>query len=293
MPAHITHSAFGEAVLKTGLCEQTLNGLAICGYELDRSAYEWGLQGPDLLFFATLAGNKKLPHCGNVMHQKNNDELFVALQEYAVSVKDTPDFKAVYSYVLGFACHYVLDKNCHPYVFSLQKRIEDEYPRLYCVHNKIESDIDSAIAFHRLGISPKRFRIPASLLDDRSIYLPIARLYSDLFEKVYDVALTPEEILSGFKGAKRYYRFIIDRAGLRFVAKAIDVLTRKRGALFHMLRVKDYDPSVMNDEHSKWYNIQRPEIKRTESFDELFDGSVPEAVELIGRIASLILNETP
>ncbi len=293
MPAHITHSLFGAAVLSSGISEPLNEGDSVCGYALDRTAFEWGLQGPDLLFFAILAGNKKLPHCGNVMHGQEIDRLFIALQQYAVSVKNTKGYKAVYSYILGFCCHYVLDKNCHPFVYYWQNEAERQCPRLHCVHNKLESDIDSAMCERRLHNSVRAFRMPDAIMKDNSVCRPISKLYAFLFTELYDIPLSIDEVLLCFVGARRYFRFIIDRGGLRFLAKAVDFVTRKKGAVYHMLRVKGYDSTAMNDDHRQWVNLTRPEVKRTESFEQLFDGSVGEAAELIGRMASYILNQTP
>ncbi len=293
MPAHITHSIFGERVLAGGISEQTTSGASVCGYPLNRLAYEWGLQGPDLLFFATLAGNKKLPHCGRMMHHQNVDRLFMALQQYAVEIKDTCDFRVVYSYILGFCCHYVLDKNCHPYVFFEQSKREINNPRLYSVHHKVESDIDSALAERRLGISPRQFRMPDAVMHDDSVCLPICGLFSYLLTHVYDISTQPQELIKCFQGARRYFRYIIDRGGRRFIAKAADLILFKRGLVFHMLRVCGYDITVMNDDHRPWANLLQPEMIRTESFEELFDNSAVEAAELIGKTASLILSGTP
>lgn len=293
MPAHITHSLFGAAVLSSGICEPLKDGDSVCGYALDRTAFEWGLQGPDLLFFATLAGNKKLPRYGNVMHGQETDRLFVALQQYAVSAKKTKGYKAVYSYILGFCCHYVLDKNSHPFVYYWQNEAQRKNPRLHSVHNKLESDIDSAMSERRLQRSVREFRMTEAVMRDNSVCRPISKLYAYLFTELYQLPLSNDEVLLCFTGARRYFRLIIDRGGRRHLAKAVDFIIRKKGAVFHMLRVTKYDASVMNDEHRHWVNLTRPEVTRKDSFEELFDDSVREAAELIGKIASNILSETP
>ncbi len=293
MPAHITHSIFGNEVLRSQFADEQNGGYSVCGYSISRAAYEWALQGPDILFFAVLAGDKVLPEHGSLMHHSKTDELFILLQQYAVSIKDTPDFRVVFSYICGFICHYIIDKNCHPYVYCMQERRAEENPRQHSIHNKIESDIDSAMARCKFGLTPQRFKISEQLLNDEQIYLPVARLYEYLLLNLYDIRVTAQELLSAFKGSKRYYRIIIDRFGLGIIAKAIDLLSGKRGKAHSMLRVKHYDPSVMNYEHRPWCNLQRPEIAFTQSFDELFEGSKPEAGQLIKKVASLILNETP
>lgn len=289
MPAHITHSAFGAAVLRDDFCKVSQDGLLVCGVPLSRSSFEWGLQGPDLLFFSAIAFNKQLPQLGSDIHAQKNDELFFALQEYAIQMKETPDFQVAYSYILGFACHYVLDKNCHPYVYFLQRQIEESHLRLHSVHNKIESDIDSAIARRRLGITPSRFRFPCPMFRDNFVYLSIARLYSYIFKEVYDVLVPELNMLDCFSGGRRYFRLVIDRFGLRFLARIIDAVMGKRGLTYHMMRVKRYSLSYMNDEHLPWCNLHSPEQTRTDSFDELFDASVPEAREMIRQIIAHII----
>lgn len=293
MPAHITHSLFGAAVLSSGICEPLNDGDSVCGYALDRTAFEWGLQGPDLLFFATLAGNKKLPHCGNVMHGQEIDRLFIALQQYAISMKNTKGYKAVYSYILGFCCHYVLDKNCHPFVYYWQNEAERKNQRLHSIHNKLESDIDSAMCERKLQKDVQKFRMTEAVMKDNLVCRPISKLYAHLFTELYGIPVSADEVLLCFLGARRYFRFIIDRGGLRYLAMVVDLITGKKGAVYHMLRVKAHDTAVMNDDHRQWANLSRSEMIRTESFEELFNDSIVEATELIGRMASYILSEAP
>ncbi len=293
MPAHITHSLFGAAVLDTGICEYFEKGASVCGYPLDCTAFEWGLQGPDLLFFALLAGSRRLPRYGIVMHQDKTSSLFLKLQQYAISIKDTPDFKAVFSYTLGFCCHYVLDKNCHPYVYWLQTEMERQNPRLHSIHHKIESDIDCIIVKRRLGISAKEFRFPAAVMQDNTVCEPISKLYANLLYVLYNITVQPKEIRRSFIGARRYFRFIVDRMGIGYAAKAVDAIIGKKRIVYHLLRAKCYDTTVMNDDHRPWVSLSRPEITRTESFEDLFEHSVREASELMGRMASHILNDIP
>ena len=293
MPAHITHSIFGNEVLKCRFVNDQSKGYAVCGYTISQPAFEWALQGPDILFFAVLAGNKELPQYGSVMHNSKTDELFIKMQEYAVSIKDTSDFKAVFSYICGFVCHYVLDKNCHPYVYYFQEEKKKLNPRHHSVHNKIESDIDSAMAYCKYGIKPQAFQIPDRLLNEQQEYLPITRLYKYLLSNLYGIKVTEQELLTAFKGSKRYYKLIIDRLGLGLLARLIDFFSRKDKRVYSLLRVKRYNRWVMNYEHRAWRNLQRPEITFTQSFDELFEASKPEAALLIQKAASSILNDTP
>jgi hypothetical protein len=108
MPAIITHYTFALETMK----------------DPSRSFKEAlfvGAQGPDPFFFYGQYPFKKRPNFkevdsfGTELHDMDISPVYVELLKYANASKDK---EMLYSYIEGLFLHYVLDRECHPYIFS-------------------------------------------------------------------------------------------------------------------------------------------------------------------------------
>lgn len=160
MPAFVTHELLGTQVFS--MLDEPIAEML----ELNPSPYFWGLQGPDLLFFRdAVFGRSMLPKYGNIMHTQKTDELFAAMSCYLNLHKGRKQYETLAAYILGFAAHYCLDREAHPYVYfkQIQKErvLDDDLKR--GVHMRIESDIDTAFYEMKTGKNIRKYR-PASRL---------------------------------------------------------------------------------------------------------------------------------
>lgn len=73
--------------------------------------YRIGLQGPDILFYYMISKNP-VSQFGVAMHRESPKAFFEQGME---QVRETGD-DALFSYLLGFGCHYLLDSACHPFI---------------------------------------------------------------------------------------------------------------------------------------------------------------------------------
>ncbi len=140
MPAFVTHSLFGETVLDKLARKDIKNQIL-----LYPSAFEWGLQGPDPLFFS-IKDREKLVHAAETMHKSGTKELFFSIK-HLITASENKKKEIGLSYFLGFLCHYYLDMNAHPFVYYFENKQQKEMlPSLRpFIHHRIESDIDSAL----------------------------------------------------------------------------------------------------------------------------------------------------
>ena len=101
MPAFYAHERFGKKVW-----QQTEGDLK----EIIRSHYPQfriGLQGPDIFFFYRLYTNNKVSKYGTDMHAVSAYPFFLqALEVVRRKGRETKE----YAYLLGFLCHYILDR---------------------------------------------------------------------------------------------------------------------------------------------------------------------------------------
>ena len=180
-----THHLFGQQVLKDAAPQ------AVRTIELNLSAFCWGLQGADLLYTHRHVNEySELPTYGRLIHGEKTNTLFTFLAHDLLSHRKCTDFDTLMAYFYGFCCHYALDCKLHPYVFSLQKRVEDAAgdPKHFAgVHWHIEDGID-----HELSACLDRFVPPATVSDDyymtdRNVRRTIGGLYSRILWNVYGI----------------------------------------------------------------------------------------------------------
>lgn len=122
MPTTFTHDLFGKEVYKM-LPRETRQKIRSHG-----SLYRIGLHGPDIFFYRHLYKNK-IGRIGTGMHQQPAKPFFMRGLD---RVREEND-EALMAYLLGFACHFLLDSVCHPYI----KEIETEVS-----HTMIEKELD-------------------------------------------------------------------------------------------------------------------------------------------------------
>lgn len=148
MPAFSTHYAF--AVEMKEFIEQN------CNFQLDTNALMIGTQGPDIFFFhraiPLLMYGKSYRKTGSAMHRSKPSDVFECAAKYISKSKEK---EIALSYFYGYILHYALDRNCHPYIFCYQKKMQEKMPQIHhsSIHNMIELGLDAYIIKNVLGYS--------------------------------------------------------------------------------------------------------------------------------------------
>lgn len=139
MPAVAAHALFGQTVLPN--LPPTLQEF-IAPYH---AQFTLGLQGPDLLFYHKPLTKSPVADFGGALHHQSPGDFFQS------APWDDPSQVA---YLLGFACHYCLDRACHPLVNETANFQSTP-------HRLVESDFDLYLLAHwnsplaRKGFIPK------------------------------------------------------------------------------------------------------------------------------------------
>lgn len=146
MPAYSTHYIFAKE-----LKEEIENQV---DFKLDEAAYYIGTQGPDIFFDHRIMPwmlGKSLRKTGSKLHRAKPSEIFENMREY---ISKSNQIEIAKSYATGFILHYVLDRNCHPYVYFLQNKMTDEFKKLnsHTAHNIIEFSMDTYLLSKRMNI---------------------------------------------------------------------------------------------------------------------------------------------
>ena len=133
MPTTFTHDVFGKDVWK--LLPKQLKGII----RENEEVYRIGLHGPDIFFYYYPFMKNKTNQIGHRMHRENASEFF----NRAIEAFRKEPFEPLAAYLLGFACHFVLDSTCHGYVGKFEREtgtthaeIETELDRYFMIREK-------------------------------------------------------------------------------------------------------------------------------------------------------------
>ncbi len=128
MPAVAAHYMFGQEVLR-------LLPLSIRDFiEEYKPAFDLGLQGPDLLFYYKVWKKNEVVDMGHELHrQKAGDFISKALENIRHSRKQ----HEAEAYLLGFACHFVLDSTFHGRISELAPEERE--------HRLLEAELDRQV----------------------------------------------------------------------------------------------------------------------------------------------------
>lgn len=124
MPTTYTHDLFGKEVYK----RMPKDAKKIIRKNGD--LYRIGLHGPDILFYYMISKNP-VSQFGVDMHKEKARAFF---EQGMDQVREKGD-EQLLAYLLGFACHYLLDSACHPFV----NRMDEEG---IISHTNLEKEFD-------------------------------------------------------------------------------------------------------------------------------------------------------
>lgn len=138
MPAVAAHYYFGQEVLNllAGDIKELIEG--------HKPAFDLGLQGPDILFYYKVWKKNEVVRLGHELHRENADTLISrALKN--IKKGESPEARA---YLLGFACHFVLDSTFHGRISELAAKDRE--------HRELETELDRQVMEKCCGTSRQK-----------------------------------------------------------------------------------------------------------------------------------------
>lgn len=185
MPAIYAHHQFGEQVYAA--LDKSLQELIAP----HKTAFQIGLQGPDVFFFYHPWKKNDLVAFGNGLHDKSARELFaqgLLLDRNSAS----------YAYMMGVACHYALDSTCHPYVNQYEAETN-------ILHIEIESEFEKML-LRREEKDPFTYRMDLLIPTDKQTAEAIY-----LFYRMFDV----ERIETALCWMQRFRKLFTEPCAIR------------------------------------------------------------------------------
>lgn len=188
MPTTFTHDIFGKEVFRK--LPQPLKETIRGGKDL----YRIGLHGPDIFFYYRPIHKNKVNQTGHRMHQEPASVFF----EKSIKVFLTDPSSEMAAYLLGFACHFMLDSTCHGYIREFEERTGVS-------HAEIETELDR---YFMIRENRELFSyLPASVLEPTEENCKvIARFFP---------ALSAKEILTAVRWQKKYDKLLTCKSPLK------------------------------------------------------------------------------
>lgn len=201
MPTTYTHDRFGKDVYKR--LPEELKAVI----RKEKKLYLIGLHGPDIFFYYHPLSINPIVQKGHKIHGQNADQFFRRCQ--GIYQKKPED--GMVAYLLGFACHFLLDSTCHPYINGFAERNGIS-------HQEQEAELDRVFLTED-GKKPFTYDRSAGICPYHQGLWVIQKCFPD-------VAL--EDIVDSLKGMKFYTNLLnqqhaLLRNGLLISMKAMGV----------------------------------------------------------------------
>lgn len=181
MPAAYAHHTFGQACIDK--MPEQLKIICVCYREL----FDFGVHGPDLLFYYKPLGHNEVNGHGSQLHRWSGRRFFAHCKDVYEKCGETlskQEREALLAYIIGFLAHFALDSSAHDYING---QVVDGV----LSHNLIESQYD-AFLMERDGLDPLQVDRSKPLVPSKYNAAIVANLFP--FDE--------KQILTSMKGQK-------------------------------------------------------------------------------------------
>ncbi len=145
MPTTYAHYRFGRDVLMSLSPEMQHIIESHC------DLFHFGVHGPDLLFYYKPFRKNTINQLGCQSHERTGRDFF---SQFVKTAQNASQREASLSYLYGVLCHFILDRECHPYVGQKEKEGVS--------HSAIESSFDRYL-MELDGLDPVKHRVTSHL----------------------------------------------------------------------------------------------------------------------------------
>jgi hypothetical protein len=269
MPAATTHIEFAKDVLRT-LDEEQRRKIT------NLHMFWLGSQGPDMLFFSKasiLPGS--LHKYGNLMHNAKVAKVMDFFEHWSA---DDPD---LYSYYMGFLCHYALDSTAHPLINAVARARHDQSGvHEGSAHVTMEADIDVWI-LHQRGRKISSYDVHKMIKVSNECASKLADMYHMMFAEVYDIEISAAELKRSVKDAGFFTGVLYPHKATNLAIKELEKLLNMPPAISGMVLVGKGNMEIINLDHTT-YTLRYDSSKTiSASFPELYGESVLKAQKLL------------
>lgn len=294
MPDTLTHYLFAEDMLKK-IDNKNLTNIINSRKEL----YYLGSMGPDIFFFSgmnPINKSKEAMELARKMHREKTGEFLnngvLYLKRLA---KDSDDFKNLFSYLIGFICHYSSDRMVHPYIFWGQ--LYDVYrtngEKRNISHVEFEGTIDSILSNERLNKDAKSVKTYEYINKKEALSHVIKEFLVQSAENIYNIKISMKEIQRAVNNTiTGLWLFNSPTGTKKTVLNFFLKLLGKKEVEFHYNYKFDPNTDYMNINNKQWFNaVDKGEISN-KSFYDLFELGLEEGKKQIEEVLKALEDES-
>ena len=283
MPAYSTHYLFAYELMD--------KIKSIVDFNIDEQAVYIGTQGPDIFYDCRIMPwmiGKPLMSIGKELHKAKPCDIFCSMRNYLESNVSLCTVEK--SYIAGFILHYILDKNCHPYIYSFQKQITDGNSKMnsFTAHCIVEFAMDSYLLYKHLSINkPTCFNTYNTLNFSDNTLQSCSKIIAYAVNNSTNKNITVHQASQAIKDIKYIQKLTFDPTGnKRKLVSSIENLFSmplKNLKATSLMRIDDIEfaEKIANKNNMLWYSPYDESIKRYESFEDLFELSKQESINMI------------
>ena len=282
MPATVTHAFFAKDVydiLPLDISEKLdLNRLKMFGQSVD-----------SLMFynlFSILHG-KQIRSFQYYFHTHKTQEFFLTLLHYIrdYQIHDTD----VYSFLVGFICHFALDSTLHPYIVYKSGVFHKKIPSTYKynnVHAFMETFLDNDMIHRRNKTNPYFFDIGNFCFDLKPFSNFLNQTIQYTFYNTFKIQEMDKIYYKSLKQMKTaLVLFRRDPYGIKKgIYKLVDTFTPRNVYRFEAISYHyplEDKHNYLNRNHELWRNPTTYDMTSNESFVDLYLKSIKLAKVLV------------
>jgi len=278
MPDILTHTLFSKLVSQQ-IKNEEVRKIIYANLKL----FQLAAQGPDFLFYYKPFSlfNPIERQFGHIMHNKHTAVFFT---DAFKKLKKQNDEKLLV-YMLGFLCHFHLDKNIHPYVYYIEENgIWDYNDNKHTIsHYDLEVTMDTRL--WKEYESEQAVKVDDSkLLNVENFPKSILSYISSYASKHHNIKLNNKKLLKAEKTMVKLLHILYDPNNKKKILYKLP-LPRKPYIVDGFL---EWD--ILNTKKNEWHYLGESEML-TYSVFELIDISVKECVSRIDEIIDYLFED--
>lgn len=300
MPNSITHYLFAMDCLDN-LQIKSVKDIISKNMDL----YILGCQGPNFFTYYSympIISKNNIGNMSELIHRRNINIFLKRMLSYSTNnsyikhIFDDSNFHEItMSYIYGFLSHYILDRSMHPYIYSLQFNLRDQYklksPRL--LHKSIETHIDSLLLNKFKNLKPSQFNKHTDINLSKDELIIICDMYKFLLKSVFNKSILYDDVIKCIETFKKTEQLLNSRGNFysRFY-----LLMKKRLSKNSYIDGKIYSEhkycvnDLLNENKNTWEN-PFDNTKSSCSLLEIYDNSIGSYLKLIETLDLYLSNK--
>lgn len=267
--------------------------------------YLLGCQGPNFFNYYndfSFFNNKNISQVNSLIHNK---KINLFLRNMIMYSKNKESLKYIFnddnfsniciSYIYGYLTHYVLDKESHPYIYSLQKNLRNKYKyrSSIALHKSLETHIDSLLLLKFKKLKPYEFKDYLNINLSSHELIILSDMYSYLINSVYEKNISSNDIKKSFNTFKKVENKI--NSSPKLLSKlylSVKNKTSKKSFINNEIysNYKYCVNDLLNENHNKWVD---PFSKKEYEFSylDIYKNSLYVYIDLVNYLNLYFDNE--